>query len=150
MTLPLMANTELVAMAVLAEIFGSSNYISTTLPTADSRGAVAWYDTGFVTVASIGGSSSNELAMNNPVVSLDFWAAPKPGTQKPPWGKANNLAEVARKGFRAVRPHSVTLPGQFPAAIVFTAFFVSEPLRLPDVSSFARYTCQAQINWGSK
>lgn len=149
MTTPtLYANTELVVQALLAEFFGSSDYIGTTLPIADKGGVNSWIETGFVTVNSLGGTASSEVAMMSPIVAVNCWASPKTGGSKPPYGKANNLAETIRHGCRLTRPHKVTLPGSFPEAIVFTAFLVSEPRRLPDAASYARYTFDMQVNWG--
>ena len=148
MTLPLFANDELVAQAFAAEVFGTSSYIGTTLPIPDNNGTVSWYDTGFVQITTIGGSSDNLLGMNAPVMAVDCWAAPRAAGGKPPWGKANNLAEVLRNGCRLARPHTLTLPGQFPKARFFTAYFASTPRRLPDPASYAHYTFQIVVNWG--
>lgn len=150
MTVTLFANTELVAQALLAEanFLGTGDYVGTTLPIADKDGNNSWLATGFVVVRALGGTASGEVAMNQPIVSVDCFASPKSGGGKPPWGKANNLAEQIRHGCRLTRPHRVILPGSFPQAIVFTAMLVTEPRRIADAASYARYTFDMQVNWG--
>lgn len=149
MTITKYANTELVALALLTEFFGTSDFIGTTLPIADKGGVNSWISTGFVVVNAIGGIASSEVAMQQPIVSVDCFASPKTGGSKPPWGLANNLAETIRHGCRITRPHKVTLSvPAYPQAIVFTAYLVTEPRRLVDAASYARYTFNMQVNWG--
>lgn len=150
MAATLLPNTELVAVALLgeSEFFGTDSYCATRLPVADGNGNYSWMSTGFVVVSGIGGTSSNEVAMNNPVVAVDCFAAPKKAGADPPWRVAVNLAETIRNGCRQQKQHILTLPAQFPQARIFTTFLVTEPRRLPDPAGIARYTFQMQVNWG--
>lgn len=139
------ANTELVAVSWLAGVAGlTSGMVAATLPKDTS----AWAATGFVTVRATGGSPGIYVPMRSPVVTVDCWAV-KPGSVKPPWFQANYLAELIDVGCRAVTAaRAVTLPTDYPAARVHSAYLVSEPRRAyGDQGDYARYTVDMALAW---
>lgn len=147
MPVVLRATTELVAVTWLDGLF-DGDIVATTLPKADSDGNLSWAASGFVTVATVGGSAHQYYALRSPVVSVDCWAAKK-DSARPPWGKAVNLAETIQAGCYAAdigRP--LTLPGDFPAARVLSAYTVTEARRIPsDPASYARYGLDLCLHW---
>ncbi len=140
-------NTELVAIAWLGGVEGlSPSTVGATLP----KDQTTWAGTGFVTVRTSGGAPAIYTPMRHPVVTLDFYAV-KPGSSKPPWFMANELAELVDIGCRAdAAPRSVTLPGNYPVARVFTAYFLQEPRRsYADAGDYAHYVADLALNWAA-
>jgi len=142
-------NNTLVAVAWLSTLTDLPvGGIATTLP----RDPATWQTNGFVTVGPVvGGSPGVEMPTRHPVLQVQTWAN---GGQsaKPPWNKAEQLAEIILAGCQgAVRPHSsvvLTLPAAYSAARLLGAYGISEPRRLPsDVASYARYEVDIQIDW---
>lgn len=88
---PQHANSEQVAIAWLrAQTDLAGVGIGTTLPQNTS----GWAEKGFIQVFVAGrGHSSNEIPYRAPVMTAHCWAT-NPGKQNPPWGKANDLAEI--------------------------------------------------------
>ena len=141
MTTPtLHANPELVATAWLKTIVG--DIVATTLPKPGPNGETTWADTGFVTLVNLGGSPNIYVPLRDPAVGLTVWAV-NPDSQKPPWGKAANLAETiaaACQDHPNVPKQALALPGGYPAVQVKSAYVTGEPRRVPDdASSYARY-----------
>lgn len=144
MTVTLRPNTELVMVTWLGLTLDPS-LVATTLPADVTR----WADAGFCQVTALGGSSDLYVPQHNPVVSLDFWAV-KPNSDQPPWGKAANLVEIVRAATydTALMGRTLTLPGDYPDAKFQTAYFLSEPVRVPnDVASYAHYNVNAALHW---
>ncbi|MFB7244643.1 hypothetical protein ACFCYX_19545 [Streptomyces populi] len=140
MTTPVLrATPELVATAWLASVVG--DIVATTLPKPTSDGTLGWATTGFVTLVTAGGSSNIYVPLRTPAMGVSCWAA-NPGSQKPPWGRAANLAEsiVAATLDHPNVPKTLTLPGGYPDARVLSAYTVGDPRRITDdASSYARY-----------
>lgn len=139
--------SELVAVAWLKTLAAlPSSNIATTLP-KDSAG---WTADGFVQVTAVGGSPNLYVPLNDPVVSVDCWAAAASGSSSP-WGKANQLAEIVRAAsyVRTAFPVLVTgLPGNYNNARVHSAWPITEPRRITgDPGSYARYTFDLQLVW---
>ncbi len=88
---PKHANSEQVALAWLrAQPDLAGVPMGTTLPQDTST----WAATGFIQIAIAGrGHSSNEMGYRSPVLTAHCWAT-NPNKQTPPWGKANDLAEI--------------------------------------------------------
>src|SRR4051812_9424101 len=85
----LFPNTELVAAQWLRLAVPTIG-VATTLP-AD---VAPLRTSGFVRVATIGGSPNRDVPMRAPVVAAECWAAPATaGSSKPPWNRANGIAE---------------------------------------------------------
>jgi hypothetical protein len=146
MTVLLLPNTDLVAVAFLKAILGRTSGVGTDLP-----GDNSWTVDGFVQItAGIGGSSSVNVPRISPVVSVKCWARNAGSSRRPPWNQSNNLAEQIRAGcFRAYQaPVKVTLPGGYPAANVRSAYLLTEPRRIPgDDSAFACHQFDMQLHW---
>lgn len=137
------ATTEQVAVAWLRSLGFNAG---TTLP----RDLTGWQASGFVQVAASGGSSSIYVPMRSPVVRLDCWAA-NPTSGKPPWGRANAIAEAIRGAClnHPTFPVALTLVGTpAPRARVHSAYLAGEPIRvLDDVGSYARYSFPLALWW---
>jgi hypothetical protein len=136
---------ELVAVAWLKGVTDLGGRVATELP-ADE---VSWADGGFVQVTGIGGSPERTMPVAKPVVSLDFWAC-APGSGRPPWGKANQLAEHVRADVHAhaTTARTVTLPSAYSDARVITAYLLTEPRRVrSDVAYWAHYTADLHLSW---
>ncbi|MFJ8995601.1 hypothetical protein ACIRQH_35000 [Streptomyces sp. NPDC102279] len=141
MTTPVLrATPELVATAWLKTVVGDC--VATTLPKPSSDGTLGWTDTGFVTLVGVGGSPNMYVPLRDPVMGLSCWAA-NPGSQKPPWGKASNLAETivaATLDHPNVPKTTLALPGDYPNVQVKSAYTTGDPRRInDDASSYARY-----------
>lgn len=141
MTTPtLRATPELVATAWLASVLG--DIVATTLPKPRADGTLSWADTGFVTLVTAGGSPNIYVPLRDPVTGVSCWAV-NPGSQKPPWGKAANLAETvaaACQDHPNIPKRALSLPGGYPDVQVKSAYVTGEHRRIPDdASSYARY-----------
>lgn len=139
------ANTELVTIAWLANVQGlTSSMVAATLP----KDNTTWAASGFVTVRASGGSPGIHVPMRNPVVTLDCWAV-RPGSAKPPWYQANQLAELIDAGCRsALAGRTVVLPTNYGSVRVHSAYLISEPRRVyGDQGDYARYTADMSVNW---
>jgi hypothetical protein len=144
---PLPPTNELVAAAWLAQrVEGlTAGMVATSLPADTST----WADLGFVQVQALpGGVPDLDVPIRRPVFQVDAWAV-NPSSAKPPWGKANHLAELIRiavEGQAYSQP--VTLPDAYTDARVLSAYMVSEPLRMPgDPSGYARFTFDLALDW---
>jgi hypothetical protein len=138
--------SELVAVYWLKGLSGLGNLVATELPASAS----SWSASGFTQVSGVvGGTPSIDYALANPVVSLDFWAN-APGSGRPPWNKANVLAEVARAGMldHPAVPRLLVLPAAYNNARVITVFPLQEPRKVrDDDAEFARYTMDSRFSW---
>lgn len=147
----LRATTDLVVTAWLASLPGlSSSTVGTVLPRPDANGNLSWGASGFVAVTTVGGTPGMYVPLASPVVQLDCWAT-NPGSAKPPYGKANALAELirwavyVRANFQ--RPLALLRPG-YASARMLSAYLVTEPRRLyGDAADYARYQCDLAANW---
>ena len=141
----LLPTNEGVAVAWLRGLPGNIG-AATTLP----RDVTSWAAGGFVTVAVIGGTA-RDTNLRSPVLSLDFWAV-APDSDRPPWGKANGLAEFVRDMTYQEDMFPVTVvpePGDYLHALVQSASLVSpDPRRVPDPdTSRAHYVLEAALHW---
>lgn len=148
-TLPKLATSELVGIAWLGSIPGlSTQMVATQLPADDT----SWSATGFITIALVGGSPNIYLPVKCPVFQVDCYAV-KPGSNKPPWWKANVLAEtiryatLQRTGFN--RLLSLSAGGvSYPSARVQTANLTTEPRRrYSDAGDYAIYGFDLAVEW---
>lgn len=145
---PLLPTNEIVAVAWLRTLPGvPADKVNTTLP--DSK---VWADTGFVQVTLISGAPDMYVPQRQPVLQIGCWAV-NPDSQKPPWGKANNLAErivtvcQPHRQREVFRPRLVT-PPQFADVRVQTGHALTEPRRMvPDDARMALYQFDLQLYW---
>ncbi|MCW2904452.1 MAG: hypothetical protein JWO67_6717 [Streptosporangiaceae bacterium] len=147
--------SELVVVAWIASIeHFSSDMVATTLPPDTNKDGTpaAWVRTGFVTAAAVGGTPNDSLPVKRPVMQIDCWAT-VPGSNKPPWGEANALAEAIR--YAALDPYNVARPltigpagTAYPQARVLSAVLQAEPRRIPgDPGKAARYQFDMAFQW---
>lgn len=136
--------TELVAVAWLKGITALGGAVATELP-ADTS---SWASTGFVQVQGVGGTPALDLPVARPVVSVDFWWV-APSSSKPPWNKANQLAEHLRAHLSSAwAARVVTLPAGYASARVTGAWLLTEPRRIrDDAADYAHFQADLQLNW---
>jgi hypothetical protein len=85
-------------------------------------------------------------------VQLDFLAN-TPGSPRPPWWKANALAEQVRMAVydKAHVCRTVTPSGggqQYPPARVLSAYLLTEPRRIyGDAGTYARFSADLALTW---
>ncbi len=155
MTTPLILrpNSELVTLAWIRDVVTTYGVAAgTTLQGPDAEtGALSWGDVGFITAAVVGGSVSGVTPMREPVMSIDVYAT-NVGKARPPWGRANAIAEAIVVAARSVdwgdtqRP--VTMPTGYGAARVSDASVLTEPERRPaDEANFARFGFEMSVSW---
>jgi len=149
MTTPLRPTGELVAIAWL-KLAVPGIGVATTLPSD----ATALRTSGFLQARTVGGSPDLYLPMRAPVVAVSCWAAPSTeGSSKPPWNRANSLAEriVAATYDRALMDVTVDVSASdYTDAHVRTVVALSEPIRVEDdPGNYARYDVDLLVRWGS-
>lgn len=151
--IPTLANNELVTLAWIRDVVTAYDVAAgTTLqgPDPDTQ-VLSWGTTGFITAAVVGGSVNGTVPLRSPVMSIDVWAANVAGS-RPPWGRANSIAELIVQAAYAFdwgdtqRP--VTLPTTFGRALVREGSVMNEPERRPaDEAAYARYGFELTISW---
>jgi hypothetical protein len=149
---------ELVACAWISTIPGfSPSFVATQLPDpANKDGTPAdWVATppyGFVVVTVVGGNEDDWLPVYRPVMQVDCWST-KPGSNKPPWFRANRLAKhisaATRDRHTLNRQLTIAANGvAYPSASVQRAAMLTSPRRMyDDVGDFARYQFDLQLSW---
>lgn len=148
----LLPHGELVAVAWVKGIAGvPPSGVGTTLPGDNTT----WAASGFAQVSGpVGGTPDMDVPLHRPVMQVDTWAC-NLGSAKPPWGKANQLAELIMAGCygRGDDPEPagrlVTLPPGYQNARVLAAYATTQPRRnqIVDNARFARYTFDLQLHW---
>lgn len=140
---------ELAAITWLRTLPGvPSTKVSTRLPADNSSIAPS----GFVTVLTVGGTSSIYLPVRSPVLEVKTWAWRGPGQKEAPWWIANQLAEAIREAcldhhsdnFRGV----LTTKSGYDDICVPSAYLVTEPRKLEsDDGEFAIYVFEIELHW---
>lgn len=147
-TLP--ATSELVAVALLRNAPGvASGQVSTELPIDNT----AWATSGFIQVGPvIGGTPDMYYARRMPIFQISCWAH-NPNSNKPPWGKANHLAELVTNFIYAeqdqanIKEELILRPG-YAKARVNTAVLLSEFRKIRETEGdYARYDADLQLTW---
>jgi len=146
------ANTDLAATAWIGSLPGlTPGMVATALPEPDeATGNLSWAASGFVTVRTVGGTPEMYVPLREPVVSVDCYAAPPPGTNKAPWAQANNLAEMIVTACQNTANFGATLagPAGYPNMRVLQAHALQEPRRIfGDKSFYAHYQFVLQMYW---
>ena len=141
--------TDLVAQAWLSGLPGfSTGMVGAVLPQATD----GWATTGFVQVQPVTGGIDPSSGLRTPHVQVDCWAV-KPGSAKPPWYKANQLAEtvIAATIDGTGQQTPVDLGTHYDPARILTVVALGEPRRVPDPDgSYARYSLDLAISWIGK
>ena len=149
MTLPT-PTTDLVSVAWVASIPGlTADGVGNVLPPDDSL----WAHAGYVLVpATVGGSPWSTGPVRRPVCQVECWAT-TPGSSRPPWGKAAQLAEQIRLAtydrHNFGRPLPISNNGvAYAGARVLGAMMLTEPRRVwGDVADYAGYVLDLQLDW---
>jgi hypothetical protein len=138
---------DVVAVALLRVLTGiPATRVDTTLP----KDTIVWAD-GFVQAVGISEQSGMYVPLHSSVIAVSCWAT-NVGSGKPPWGKANQLAEGIKVACLDHDNFPVTLDlssfGAYTSARVHSAYFINEPHRIPsDEGSYARYDGDLQVHW---
>lgn len=150
MTGPVHAQTPLVCVAWIASIPGlTADGAGPQLP-ADNA---TWAQNGYIVVpVTVGGTPHTVMPLRRPVVQLECWTC-NPGSGKPDWPKAEDLAEQVRaatydrRTFN--RPLTVTLNGvPYPGARVLSARMLTEPHRIyGDQADYAGVLFSLALQW---
>lgn len=155
----LLPTSDLVAVAWISGVPGlSADMVSTNLP----QDKTTWATTGFITVSTIAGAPHVDLPIRRPVVQVDCWAV-NPNSPRPPWGKANALAEKIRDHVESdnrladnfYRTLTFTNLGDYYPAAIKEAIMRTEPRRgivqgmVPqgDEGYYAHYMLDLEIHW---
>lgn len=142
---PKLPTNELVAVQWIKSINGiPTNSVNTQLPADNST----WEVSGFIQVSMAGGSPDMYTPQNQPLLQVDCWAA-KPNSEKPPWGKANNLAEIIKAACYDKRYWGhLAMPPTHENVRVLGSVATTEPRRVQgDEARFACYTFDLQLFW---
>lgn len=149
MAVTLLPNSETVCVTYIQTMAGLQvDVVATQLPSDNKQ----WATYGAILVSVVGGIPDMDIPVAHPVIQLDFLAN-NPGSNKPPWFKANALAEQVRMALydkahvgRIVTPTAGGV--QYPAAKVLTAYFLTEPRRIyGDAGTYARYSADLALSW---
>lgn len=136
---------ELVAVAWLKGVTGLGDRVATELPSDNT----SWAASGFVQVTAIGGTPEATMPVARPAISVDCWAV-NADTGRPPWGRANQLAEYVRAAVHdhTATPRAVTMPAAYAGARVLTAYMLNEPRRIrTDPADYARFNFDLHLSW---
>lgn len=121
-----------------------SQQIGTTLPADNST----WAASGFVQVGLAAGRPGMYLPVNEPVIQWTCWAH-TPDSGKPPWRRANRLAEILKAAtYEPSNYKVVSTPAAYEDARVMEAHPLTEPRRVTgDDARFAGFTLDMQLYW---
>lgn len=143
----LFPTSELVAKAWILGIPGiPSGKAASTLPT--NR---ATFPEGFVTAVALPGSPQRHVKKREAILDVMCWFPPKEGSNKPPWYKAAQLAEIVfNAGYEEVLTVQRTLtdmPAEYNYARVL-AWMPGEPeKRGQDSSGNAAFGMNVEMHW---
>jgi hypothetical protein len=142
--------TDLVVVAWLRTMPGlTADVVATKLPTDENK----WAANGAVVVPlKVGGTPHSTMPLRRPVVQVETWAT-VPGSDKIPWGIANQLAEQIRAGCLDRTTFSrllVITAGalEYPPARVLSARMMTEPRRIwSDQGDYGGYSLDLAFQW---
>ena len=144
------ATTDLVVVSWLRTLPGlTADVVATQLPRDETK----WAANGAVIVpVHVGGTPHSTMALRRPVVQVETWAT-VPGSDRLPWGIANQLAEQIRAGVLDRTTFSrllIITAGSltYPMARVLSARMMTEPRRVwSDAGDYAGYTLDLAFQW---
>jgi|ERR1700733_6439547 len=140
--------SDLVAMAWLQSIPQVlPNQVGTTLP------APPWPNNAFIVVCkAIGGSPDPYIQIAQPVLEIEYYAV-RPQSNKPHWGKANQLFEIVRHAtydrVNMGRALNIIAQGQeYNGANCLWVSALTEPRKtFNDTGSYACFSSDVQFKW---
>lgn len=145
----MLPTNELVAISWLRTIPGiPSDKVSTNLPSGDNETALV--SGGFVTVLTIGGSVDPHLPRRDPVLQVDCWALEPDARRKPPFRRANQLAEIIQEAcYEPSNFGFVETKTGYDNVGVQSAYLITVPRKVDpvDPARYARYTFDIQLHW---
>jgi hypothetical protein len=158
--MPMNPNSDLVGEKWLGGISGlAPAMVATTLPRDVTTWTTFGPNKGFVVVTVVGGDQDLYLPIRHPVYQVDCWAT-RVGSNTPPWGTANHIAELVRAHVEArpvvyKRALTFTDKGDYLGARIIEAILRSEPRRgitpgpsaTGDEGGYARYMLDLQLDW---
>lgn len=152
--IPTIPNSELVALGWIRDVVNAYDIaVGTTLQGPDPDTLILpWGDTGFVQCSVVGGNINGTVPIRSPVMSVDCYAVNQQSKSRPPWGRANSIAEMIVAASRVftwgATQRAVTLPTTFGKVLVREGSVVNEPERRPaDEASYARYGFELKMSW---
>ena len=139
-------NTELVIVAWLKAIPGiDPDAVATTLPEPGT-----WPGYQFIQPSTVSDDTDPHIPVFRPVVSIDCRAY-RPGSKRPPWGQANQLAEIIRMATYRTMVHdglNLAMPAGYSPARICPPWVIHGPHRmLGDQSHWARYQLDLGFTW---
>lgn len=143
MTAPNYPNSTLAVVAWLNGVAGVQ--AATQLP----RDNTTWGASGFATVQIIAGSPNQYLPQGEPIAQINCCAV-NPGSGRPLWNVANNVASAILRSLRdeVNKGRTLTLPSGYAPCRVIQAYATREPTRLySDDGSYAIISFDAFFRW---
>lgn len=155
--MPMNPNSDLVAEKWLGGVPGLvPAMVATTLPRAVDTWTTMGPNKAFVVLTVVGGNPDLSLPIRKPVYQIDCWAT-RIGSTNPPWGTANQVAELIRSHVEArpvayKRALTFTDKGDYRPALVQEAILRTEPRRgitaeTGDEGGYARYMFDLELQW---
>jgi hypothetical protein len=139
-------SNEMVAVAWLKQsVAYLGNRVATELPSDNS----SWSASGFTTVATTGGTPNIEVAVNEPVMSVDSWGVSL-NSGRPPWNLAAQPAEAIKAAAvdHGTIPKILVMPVGFNQVRVFSVVPRTEPRRVNgDAAGYAHYQQDLEFRW---
>lgn len=151
--IPTLPTSELVALGWIRKIVSAYDIgAGTTLQGPDPETQVlSWGTTGFVTALVVGGSVNGTVPMREPVLSIDCYAVNEKSKSRPPWGRANAMAELIVRSAYSFKFNDTQGPVDLGASglvRVTDGSVQTEPERRPsDAANYARYGFELSISW---
>lgn len=147
---PAHVTTRLVYVAWISTIAGlTASGVGNTLPPDDTT----WSAGGYIVVpATVGGTPHTNAPLRRPVAQVECWAT-TPGSGKPPWNKAAQLAEQIRFAsydrINFGRLLTITENGvPYPDAMVRAVTMLTEPRQIwGDVADYAGWSFDLALQW---
>ena len=123
--------------------------VGNTLPPDDTT----WAAHGYIVVPTVvGGAPHSVMPLRRPVGQVECWAT-RPGSNKPPWNKAADLAEQVRLAtydrHNFGRPLPITVNGVvYPEAMVRGVKMLAEPRQIwGDSADYAGWSFDLLMQW---
>lgn len=139
-------NSEIVVVSWLK---AAVPYLGGRVATAAPADETTWAETGFTTIAVVGGTPENYVGWRMPVVSIDCWAM-NLDSGRPLWNLAAQQTEQIREAVlaHATVGRAVQLPPAYSGARVESAMLRTEPQRVRgDIANWAHFTMDVEFRW---
>lgn len=154
--IPVLPTSELVALTCIRDLVTAYGIgAGTTLQGPDPEThTLSWGASAFVTARAVGGSINGTVPLREPVLSIEVSAVNEKSKSRPPWGRANSVAEMIVRACYSFdfgdteRPVSGGSGGDAWLARVCDMSALTEPQRIPgDEAGYARYSFEMSVSW---